>query len=259
MCNFQFKTYFESCVFGVVVCSWVPGSKVFAEDFFIPLCIHFWCVSDVALHWNKCPTTIKLTTKWLTSSIEAFHVEKSPKRGQKFLQTEFFYVSCGESVFGQGSGEMSNEYACKVSRLCHFRTWNFFPKEGHSTMMDRHSSSPKFFLTRPSLESLAVAMDLWHAHAITDGDSAARSAKSWPPVTFAWVVSAWSRARSRCRRPYWQEIHMSYVNALVASFLVISFYVILLSSLLKAHKPKIQFLSKPNQTSTVNLLLSGNS
>ena len=62
-----------------------------------------------------------------------------------------------------------------------------------------------------------------------DGDSAARNAKSWPTVT---LTSVWPRAQSGCRRPYWQEICVSYVKGLVTSFLVISFYVILLSSLL---------------------------
>ena len=56
------------------------ATKFLQRIFFVPLCIHFWCVSDVALHWNKCLTTIKLTKKWLTAAIEAFHVEKSPKK-----------------------------------------------------------------------------------------------------------------------------------------------------------------------------------
>ena len=41
-------------------------------------------------------------------------------------------------------------------------------------------------------------------------DSAACSAKSWPPVTLA---SAWPHARSGCRRPYRQEIRVSIVKS----------------------------------------------
>ena len=52
-----------------------------------------------------------------------------PKSGQKFFQREFFFVSCRESFFGQGSEEMSKEHACKVSRQCHFCTWSFFRKK----------------------------------------------------------------------------------------------------------------------------------
>ena len=72
----------------------------------------------------------------------------------------------------------------------------------------------------------------------SDGDSAARSAKSWPPVTCA---SAWPRARSGCRRPHWQEIRVSHAKR---SCDVIShdlFYVIFLSSLLSAKTKKLSF------------------
>ena len=51
------------------------------------------------------------------------------KSRQKFFHREFFFVSCGESFFGQGSKEMSKEYACKVSRLCHFLTWSLCQKK----------------------------------------------------------------------------------------------------------------------------------
>ena len=99
VCNFQFKNYFGSCVFGGFRLSARLRGFCRGLFFFIPLCIHFWCVSDVALYWNKCLTTIKLTKKWLTSPIEAFHVEKSPKKETKVFAEGIFFVSCGESFF----------------------------------------------------------------------------------------------------------------------------------------------------------------
>ena len=60
-------------------------------------------------------------------------------------------MSCGESFFGQGSEVMSKEYACKFQGCAIFVPGVFFQKEDHSTMMDRHFSSPKSFLSRPFL------------------------------------------------------------------------------------------------------------
>ena len=75
---FNSKLIFEVSFLGVFIC--VPGYsyKVFEEDFY-SFVNHFWCVSDVALKWNKCLTTIEQTKKWFTSPdpIEAFHVEIS--------------------------------------------------------------------------------------------------------------------------------------------------------------------------------------
>ena len=113
--------------------------SVFSHNTGIPLCIHFWCVSDVALHWNKCLTTIKLTKKWLTSPIEAFHVEKSSKKGQTFIQREFFFVSCGGNYFWPGQRRNVQRICLQSFKAVLFSYLEFFfPKEGHSTMMDRH-------------------------------------------------------------------------------------------------------------------------
>ena len=147
VCNFQFKTYFRSCVFGVFV--WVPGYKVFAEDFFfIPLRIHFWCVSDL-YNWNKCLTTIKLTEKWLTSPIEAFHVEKSPKKGTQVFAEGIFLCVLWRIFFWPGQRRNVQRICLQSFKAVPYSYMEFFPKEGHSTMIDRHSSSPKSFLSRP--------------------------------------------------------------------------------------------------------------
>ena len=66
VCNYQLKTLFGKLRFWGVIES--QATRFFAEDIFIPLCIHFWCVSDVALHWKKCLTTIKLTKKMINVS-----------------------------------------------------------------------------------------------------------------------------------------------------------------------------------------------
>ena len=128
-----------------------------------------------------------------------------------------------------------------------FSYLEFFPKEGHSTMMDRHSSSPKFFLSRPPYNHLLL---LWIYGMPTrlDGDSAVCSAKSWPPVT---VASAWPRARSECRRPYRQEIRVSCVKS--SCDVVFRDFFLCDSSLFSVEhiNEKIQFLSKPNETSTL--------
>ena len=82
------------------------------------------------------------------SPIEAFHIEKS-KSGQKFLQREFFFVSCGESFLARAAKKCSKNMPAKFQGRVIFVPGVFFPREGHSTMMDRHSSSPKSFLSRP--------------------------------------------------------------------------------------------------------------
>ena len=137
------------------------------------------------------------------------------KSGQKFLQTEreFFFVSCGDSFFLVRPGQRRNvQKICLQSfKTLPFSFLEFLPKEGHSTMMDRHSSSPKSFLGRPRPPwNHLLLLWIYGMPARFDGNSAARSAKSWPPVTLA---SPWRRARSGCRRPYQQEVHVSYVKS----------------------------------------------
>ena len=153
VCNFQFKTYFGSCLFGGGGGGgggfvWVPGSKVFAEDFFIPFCVHFWCVSDVALHWNTCLTTSKLTKKWLTSPLEAFHVEKSPKKWTKVFAEGMFFCLLRRIFFQPGQRRNVQRMCLQSFKAVPFSYVEFFQK-GHSTAMDRHSSSPKSFQSPP--------------------------------------------------------------------------------------------------------------
>ena len=184
VCNFQFKTYVGSCVLGRFSSEcqatmflqrifyskmltfrhsasseqWGRTGSIFKKlfnkksyhtIFFIPLGIHFWCVSDIALHWNKCLPTIKLTKKWLTSPIEAFHVEKSPKKGTKVFAEGIFLCVLWRIFFWPGQGINVQRIRLQSLKAVPFSYLEFLPKEGHSTMMDRHSSSPKSFLSRP--------------------------------------------------------------------------------------------------------------
>ena len=135
VCNFQFKTYFGSCVWGGGGGGgfvWVPGYKVFAENFHLFLCVFTFSVFQTLLYIG---TNVWQQSNWLknelTAPIEAFHVEKSPnlKVDKSFAGEIFLCVKRRIFFFGQGSEEMSKEYACKVSRRCHFRTWSFFQKK----------------------------------------------------------------------------------------------------------------------------------
>ena len=193
VCNFQFKTYFGSCVLGGLLSECQATRFLQRLFFFIPLCIHFRFVSDVALHWIKCLTTIKLTKEWLTSPTEAFHVEKSPKKGTKVFAEGIFLCVLWRIIFWPRQRRKVQKRICLQSfKAVPLSYLEFFPKESHSTMMDRLSSSPKSFVSRPPQNHLLL---LWIYGMPTqfDDDSAARSAKSWPPVTFAWVILAWPR------------------------------------------------------------------
>ena len=149
-CNFQFKTYFGSGVyFGFHLSAWLQGflQRVFFffYSFVYSLLV---CQSDVALHWNKCLTTIKLTKKWLTSPIEAFHVEKSPKKWTKIFAGGIFRSVLWRIFFWPGQQRNVQRICLQSFKVVPFLYLEFLPKEGHSTMMDRHSSSPKAFLRR---------------------------------------------------------------------------------------------------------------
>ena len=128
------KCFWKLRFLGVFV--WVPGYKVLQRIFFIPWCIHFWCVSDVALHWNKCLTAIKLTKKWLTSPIEASHVEKSLKKWTKVF-AEGIFVCVPRRIFLWAGQRRNVQRICLQSfKAVPFSYLDFFPKEGHSAMMD---------------------------------------------------------------------------------------------------------------------------
>ena len=121
----------------------------FCRGFFYSFCIHFWCVSDVALHGNTCLTTIKLTKKWLTSPIEAFHVEKSPKKWTKVFAEGIFLCVLRRIFFWPGQRRNVQRICLQSFKAVPFSCVEFFPKEGRSMTMDRHSSSLKSFLSRP--------------------------------------------------------------------------------------------------------------
>ena len=252
--NFQYKTYCGSCVLGVFKVVWVPGYKDFAEDFFVLLCIHFWCVSDVALHWNKCLAIIKLTKKWSTSPAEAFHVEKSPKRWAKVFAAGIFLCVLRSFLWpGQRRNVqricLQSFKAVPFSYLEFFSKWRSLNHDGQAFFF------PEVFPWPLSSESLAVAVDLCVYLCVYvmptrfDGDSAARSAKSWPPVTLA---SAWPRAGSECHG----DVHIGRKSVFLTSrALVLSFLATLsmwfFSLLCWAHKRKnsVSFKAKSNVNS----------
>ena len=187
--------------------------------FFIPLCTYLWCVSDVALHWNKCLTTIKLTKMWLTSPTEAFHVGKSPnlkgdKRGTKAFAEGIFSLCPVEDLF-LGLGKRRN-----VQRIC-LQSFKAVPSSYVEFFFQKKVTQRWWtdILLPQSLSSVALLRSTCCGYGFTacPRDSMAiqllAAQKSWPPVIFAWVVSTWTHARSGCRRPYWQEIRVSYVKS----------------------------------------------
>ena len=170
--------------------------------------------------------------------MEAFHVEKSPKKGTKVFAEGIFLCVLRRILFWQGQRcqrRNVKEYACKVPRLCHFRTVNFFPNEGHSMMMDRHFSS----------RSLSW---IYGMPTRFDGDSAARSEKGGHlslsprrgPVHDRNFVVRIGR----------KTVFLAYIKS---SCDVISRDLFLCDSSrfsVERINDKIQFLSKKNQTST---------
>ena len=155
----ELKPYLGSCICAGFS-SECQATRFLKRIFFIPLRIHFWCVSDVALHWNKCLTTIKLTKKWLTSPIEAFHAEKSPKRGKRFCRGNFSLCPEENILLASAAKKYPKNIPAKFQDCAIFAPGVFFfPKEGHSTMMDRQTFFfPKSFLCRPPENHLLL---LW--------------------------------------------------------------------------------------------------
>ena len=89
------------------------------------------------------------------------------KVDKSFCRGNFSLCPVENHFFGQGSEEMSKECARKVSRPCHFHTLSFFQKKvTQRWWTDIRIFFPEVFPSPPSLESLAVAMGLWHAHPI---------------------------------------------------------------------------------------------
>ena len=154
-----------------------------------------------------------------------------PKRWQKCLQRDFFFVFSGELFFWPGQRRYLQRRCLQSFKAVPFSYLEFFPKEGHSTMMDSHSSSRIF-----SLAALLKITCCCCGFMACPRDSMAMellaAQKSWPPVAFAWVVSAWPRCAIGMPTSISAEIRVLTSKALVTSFLAISFYVILLSSLL---------------------------
>ena len=147
---------------------------------------------------------------------------------------------------------MSKEYACKVSRPCHFRTQSFFPKEVTQWWWTDMLLPRRLFLAA-LLKITCCCYVFMACPRDSMANSAAHSAKSWPPITLAWVASARPRDKLGCRRPFRQETRVSHVKS---SCDVISRDLFLCDSSLfsvERKNEKLQFPSKPNQTSTLFL------
>ena len=159
------------------------------------------------------------------------------KVDKSFCRGNFFFVSCGESFFGQGSEEMSREYACKVSRLCHFRTWSFFQKK----------VSQRWWTDNLLPRSLSLAA-LLRITCCCYGFMACPRDSMEIQLLKAQKVGHLSLS-PRCGPVHdWDvDVHISRKSvflpskALVTSFLTISFYAILRSSLLSAKRKKFSF------------------
>ena len=122
-------------------------------------------------------------------------------------------VSCRYIFFAEATrSNMSQEYACKVSKLFHFRSWSCFQKKVvQRWWRDVDAVRPR--KRPPSLEALAFAMNFmacpWPRRGFS-GVSAARSrlcAKT-TPVTLA-STPARIRVWLRCRR----EVRVSDVKS----------------------------------------------
>ena len=169
VCNFQFKSYVGSCVLGggggggLSECQ---ATRFLQRIFFILLCIHFWCVSDVALHWNKYLTTIKLTKKCLMSPIGAFHVKKSPKKGTKVFAEGFSLCPVENLFLARVAKKCPKNMPVKFQGCAIFVPGVFFSKRRSLNDDGQTFLFPEVFSLPPSLEPLAVAIDLWNAHAI---------------------------------------------------------------------------------------------
>ena len=99
------------------------------RSFLSPLCtsllVGFTCTCFFTL--KKCLTKIKLNKKqWLKSRVEAFYVEKSPKKWTKVFAEEILLCDLCRILFWLGQRKYTQEYACKVSKLGHFRSWSVF-------------------------------------------------------------------------------------------------------------------------------------
>ena len=156
------------------------------------------------------------------------------KSGQKVLQREFFFVSCGEFFLARAAKKCPKNMSAKFQGRAIFVP-GVFSKEGHSTIMDKHSSSPKSFLSRPPKNYLLL-LCIYGMPTRFVGGVAARSAKKLAtchsrlsrlgvaPCTIGMSTSI--TAGNPC--------FSRQIKALVTSFLAISFYMFLLSSLLSA-------------------------
>ena len=102
ICNFQFKTYFGSCV-SRGFSSECQATR-FLQRIFLFLCIFTSGVFQTLIYIG---TNVLQQSNWLkndlTSPIEAFRVEKSSKKWTKAFAEGVFFLSCGESFIGQGS------------------------------------------------------------------------------------------------------------------------------------------------------------
>ena len=150
VCNFQFKTYFGSCVFfeGFRLSARLQGflQRIFFYSFRYSLLVCF----RRCFTLEKSLTTIKLIKKMINISNRSVSCRKiTAKNRQEFCRGNFLCPA--EKPILARSEEKSKEFACMQHwKAVPFSYLEFFPKEGHSTMIDKHSSSPTSFLSRPS-------------------------------------------------------------------------------------------------------------
>ena len=96
----------------------------------------------------------QLTKKWLTQMINVSNRSVSCRKitekvGKSFCRGNFYLCPAENLFFWPGQRRNVQRMCLQSFKAVPFSYLEFFPKEGHSTMMDRHSFSPKSFLSRP--------------------------------------------------------------------------------------------------------------
>ena len=250
VCNFQFKTYFGSCGFffgggggdgGSSECQAARG--VFF--FFIPLCINFWCFKR-CFALEKMSDNNQTDLKMINVSNRSVSCRKITEKVDKSFCRGDFSLCPAENLFLARKAKKCQKNMPAKFQCCAIFVPGVYSKRRSLNDDGQTNFFSKSLLSRPP-QSLAVAMDLWHAHAIRWQFSCSQRKT---------LATCHSRRVSPRRGPVYDQdvdVHIGrktvfpMSKALVTSFLAISSDMILLSSLLSAYtKNSDSFEAKSN-------------
>ena len=135
---------------------------------------------------------------------------KITEKGTKVFAEGLFLHVLRRTFLGQGSEEMSKEYACnKVWSLCHFCTWSFFFQKKSSQRWWTDILLPRSLSLAALLWITRCCYDVWLGHAIRWRFSCSQRKK----LAICHFRLGVARARSRCWCPSRWEIRVSYVKS----------------------------------------------